>query len=227
MALSEFWFVGLDDLKPYVGAEGSGQDQNLEGALAAAHTALELRTGREWVTRGSKTELHSIRGRRERIRLSQFPCKTVTSVHESTSWPRVFDSTTLLVDGTDYLYDAQLGELRRVSGGALICWPSGERTVQVVRIAGFTSPLATADLAGAFTRAEALVALAELAQLVKVMAAGMFKEGDIKGWGESSTQNSAGFAQKALAYLTPAQLDQLDSYRSIDFGERTWEIAAA
>lgn len=227
MALSLYSFVDVPALKEYVGAGGDGQDGNYERALNAALRVVEGRQGREWVTRGSKTEYHSLRGGHRRIRMSQWPVKTVTSVHESTSWPRVWDSTTLLVEGTDYLVDNETGELRRIGGGGgLAYWACGERAVRVIRVAGYTQPFAASDTSGAYTRAEALDALAELTGLVLVIAAGIFKEGDTRGWGDTDTTDAQGAVRRALAYLSPSQLEALDSYRRIEFGERTWEIAA-
>lgn len=223
MALSSLSFVSVDDLRTYVQAGGSGQDENFEKALNAGLTVILDVTARDWVSRGSQTEYHSVRGRRETLRLSQWPVKTVASVHESMDWPRVYDATTLLVEGTDYLVDNSLGEIRRISSGWRTCWAQGERAIKIVRTAGFSS---TAEVVGAYTVAESLVEIARLASIQLSMAAGIFKQGDTKGWGDTDNTDTQGSVRRALSFLSGEDRDYLRSVARTEFGDRTWEIAA-
>lgn len=228
VSLAPYALIDVASLREYGGWPGSGQADRATWACNAATSAIERELGDRWlVTRGSTGFYFSPRQRVEVIRLPQFPCKTLASVHESTAFPRVYDSTTLLVDGTDYFYDAALGEIRRISGGSRTCWATGERGIKVVCTPGYTAPHAASDADGAYTRAEAATDLGELIGLALVMAAGLYKEGDTKAWGDSQAQGDPGSVTRALAYLSAAQLEQLHSYRRVEFGERTWEVVAA
>jgi len=227
MALSPFSIISVDDLRSYGGWTGSGQDENFERACNAASTAVERILGRLLVTRGSQTVYFSVRQTVEDLLLDQYPCKTVTAVYESTSFPRVWDSTTLLTADTHFYLDQQLGSLRRISGGYRTCWARGERVLRVDRTAGYSQPFASADSTGAYTRAEAQADLGELIGLALVIAAGVYKEGDTHAWGDGQSTDAQGTVTRALAYLSKAQQETLMSYARVEFGERKWEIVAA
>lgn len=219
MALSQFSLITVDQLRDYMGLTGTGGVGNLEAAANAAIRMIERRQNREWVTRGPRYEFHTVRHpRRCELRLAQFPARTVTSVWESLAVPPVYDATTLLVEGTDYTVDHELGILTRITGaGAAGYWRQGERAIRVLRTAGFTAPWATTDAAGAYTAAQARDELGELIRWQLEIAAGMYKRGDEKAWGDTDNTDAMGSSSRALAFLSAADRDELDGMARVEW----------
>ena len=103
---------------------------------AVTARAQKIAMKRPLVYKAGVTEYPRTRGTDE-IFLDNFPIDTITSLHCSTALPRVWDSTTLLVEGEDYIVDTR-GSGRIWRMGAR--WPSSPHSVQVI-YAGGMSPI--------------------------------------------------------------------------------------
>lgn len=75
--------------------------------------------------------------------LNKFPTSSVTSVHVSCDVPRVYDATTLLTAGEDYLVDSDAGILHRVDGSA---WPTPPQSVRVIYVVAFAGGAVPGDV---------------------------------------------------------------------------------
>ena len=211
MALSESHFVCTEaEYRLNAAAGGSDQKANIQAALRDTTTYMERLIGRSIVSRGAVTEYHTIpfQSWRESIRLNQYPLLTLTSVHESCASPRVYDATTLLVNGTDYVYIADTGEIRRLCSSELTTWRWGYRAIKVVYTAGW----AQADVPG------------ELKRICLFAATSMLKESALQRWGVSAATDDQGNYQRFIGYLPPDQLQMLQSYALEKYG-RTGEAA--
>lgn len=218
----------LDELKGYLVAVGDQGDTNMELAINAATDMMERRTGRRLATRSTYsaptwtapiTEYHTVgisAPRRTRIRLSEWPTIAAITVHESTAWPRVYDATSLLVEGTDYVVLPESGELQRISSGGLVWWAAGYRAIQVVHAAGYRV---------GETPAQASKLPYELKNIALYVAASIYSEGERKRWGVSSIQDPTGNLVRHMGPLPPSIEADLMAYRRVDV-EKTWERAA-
>lgn len=65
----------------------------------------------------------------------EYPIRVLTSVHVSTSIPRVYGAAELLVSGTDYFHDDVRGIIRRVAAR----FPTDPESVQVVYDLGYAT----------------------------------------------------------------------------------------
>lgn len=216
MALLAHAMVSVAELKDYLGVSGTQQANQLERAINRATEWIETETGRHFVSRGALTEYHSVMECLDTIQLRQWPIVSVTSVHESTDSPRVYDSGTLLTTATEYQAVSETGQIRRLSSAALTPWASGYRTVQVIYTAGYQ------DRTGDPSAASKLPA--DLEVLCLFVAAAIFKEADRERWGLSSVTDATGTVQRFLGYLPADMRAHLESYRRHEFS-RTWEAA--
>lgn len=214
MALNAQALVSVAELKDELKYSGTGENLNLERAINRATAWLESEIKEHLVTRGDVTEYHTVYNRRTTLRLSHSRTIAITSVHESTALPPVYDATTLLTASTDYQHVAELGELRRLKSGALYPWITGYRAIQVIHSYGYRK------LDGTPTTAALIPD--DLKKLCLIVAAGMF-EGPHRARDESSA-DALGSATRFLGYLPPDQKDALDSYTRYEF-DRTWEAA--
>lgn len=223
MALVAHALLTLNEAKQYLVAPGTQADQNLEVAINAATDVMESRLDRRIVSRGNITEYHTVEPRTSVIRLSEKPTKSVTSIHESTDWPRVYDSTTLLASsGTlqGYEVDTEAGLVRRISYGLETWWAWGRRAVKVIHEAGYKGP--DPNWSGTST----LPAIPwDLKQLALAITSAIYSEGERKGWGIASQQDPIGNIVRFMGWVPPSLMDQLDAIKRIEF-ERTWERAA-
>jgi hypothetical protein len=212
MALSSsHWIATEAEYRAYASAPGSDATANIQRALKTATTLMERRLGRQVVSRGTITEYHTVpwSPRRKTIRLLQFPLLAAPTIHESTDDPRVYDATTLLVNGTDFQYTAATGEVHRLSGSELYPWACGRRAIK----ASYTAGWAQVDVPD------------ELKQLCLFAAVGIVKESSLGRWGVSAATDAAGNYQRFLGYFPPDMLQALDSYRNLEFGQVTGEAA--
>jgi hypothetical protein len=216
MALSPYALVSLSELRPYAGLEGGGQDDALEAAIGRATAWLESHASRHFVTRGSRTEYHTVHDGSTEIVLSQLPTIAVTSIHESTALPPVYDATSLLVADTDYQLDREHGRVRRLSSGCPTPWGAGTRAIRVVHSYGYR------DVAGLPAEAEPVPD--DIKLLALFTATAIFKESDRARWGVSSVTDAMGSVTRYLGYLPPDMKDVLLSYRRREY-HRTWELA--
>lgn len=211
MALSDYALIAVSDLKTYIGAQGNTEDARIEAAINAASSFIEQDTNRHFITRGAATEYHSVRDARHTIVLGHAPLITLTSVHESTASPRVYDATSLLTADTDYVgvSDAHRVVIRRLSASELFPWAVGYRCIKVVYSYGY------ADIA----------ALPEDLKLAaKKLATSIYKEADRREWGATSITDAQGSVTRIGRLVTPDLRVTLDAYHWNTF-ERTWEAA--
>ena len=212
MALSSYALIDLPTLKSYKGVEGTGEDDRLISAINAASAWIETATERHFVTRGAVTEYHSLdKWGIHTITLSQSPIITLTSVHESTGSPRVYDATSILTTATDYLAVSNVdrAQIRRLSSSDLTDWAVGYRCIQVIYSYGYAS---TATIP------------ADLAFLATYLAYSIYKEAD-RGWhGMVSVSDAQGSVTRLGRHLPPEMKAVLDGYTRVMF-ERTWEVA--
>lgn len=212
MALSAYALVTLADLKGYKGFEGSAEDDRLEQAINAASAWLENKTERHFITRGASTEYHTLNSAvRHTINLAQSPVIALTSVHESTTTPRVYDATTLLTVDTEYVgvSTPERAVIRRLSNSELYPWAVGYRAIKVVYQYGYENTTTVPD---------------DLAFLCQYLAYSIYREAD-RGWhGMASVADAQGSVTRIGRHLPPEMLSVLDGYTRQVF-ERTWEAA--
>lgn len=217
MPLLPHALVSLEDLRVYLDEQGEGQAANKENAINRATSWLEGETRREFVSRGDRTEYHTVESPRATIQLQHWPIVSVTSVHESTDSPRAYDAGALLTADTDYQVSAEAGQIRRLEDSELTAWPRGYRAIQVVYDSGYQ------DVDGSPVGAATVPP--DLALLCLTVAAGIYKESDRSRWGISSVTDSQGSITRFLGYLPPDMKRHLNFYsRTMEVG-RTWEAA--
>ena len=114
--------------------------------LVDSSEEIEDELDRKIVTRGTITEFHTFRRASSVLRLHEWPAISVTSVHEDSN--RVYGSTTLLVEDTDYIVESSsdAAELIRISGAAETTWGAGFRAIKVIYAGGYTQALAPRKL---------------------------------------------------------------------------------
>lgn len=98
-------------------------DALIDELILQAKGAIDRYCRRDFSS-SSRTEYP--RGGSTKITLGNFPISAITSIHESTSVPRVYDATTLLTT-SDYVADLDTGVIERVG-----TWARGTRAIQVV-----------------------------------------------------------------------------------------------
>lgn len=212
MATVAHAIVTLVELKAYGGWPGSSRDTAMEYAINAATDFLELRLGRRVVKRtageAAITEWHTLACPDNALFLGDFPVASVTSIHESTDSPRVYDATTLLA-ADEYQLVASRGMVRRVESSIPRSWAVGHRTVQVIYTPGYEQASVPWDLK----------------QVALFVAASVFQEGSRAGWGVSSTSDAAGNVTRFMGYLPPS-MEQMLKLHERHILSRTWERAA-
>lgn len=210
MGLSTYALVTLPELSGRLGAQGSADDPALEDSINRATAWIETKTERKFVTRGDVGELHTVAWGDHTIRLGERPIISVTSVHESTASPRVYDADSLLTADTEYQVVKELGRIRRLSSSELTYWARGYRAIKVLYDYGYANEAAVPD---------------DLKQLCLFVADAMHKEAD-RGLGNvSSVTDAQGSITRFMGYLPPSMQEHLDRYsRGAEF-EHTWEAA--
>jgi hypothetical protein len=140
MSLSTYALASVDELKQKlsISPEQAGQDVTLENILNRASEAIEAFLGRHIVTRGAKTEYHTVSYGRSRLVALQFPVISVTSVKEGAWSAGTWTAAATLTVGTDYVQDATTGLFIRLSA----CWHSEQDGVQLVYSGGYASTAA-------------------------------------------------------------------------------------
>lgn len=163
MALYSYSILALDELKRYLGVQGTEKDDLLEDIANEVTDEFERHLGRLLVTRGAITEYHTLPSgwslRTTELRPRQWPIITLTSVHESLDWPRVYTAATLLTVAEDYeIVRVQRDYIRRLGSH----WPCGTRTVKLVYAAGYATTAAVPGRIKAQAKAYAALRWAEL-----------------------------------------------------------------
>lgn len=183
MGLVSWALLELGPFRDYVGARGSGDGQRAVDAINWATAEIETALGRQLISRGAMTELHSLEDRWPKLWLNEWPIISVATVHESDD--RTWDDSTKLTAGTDYVVEstrnATLARITSATGKprAWMTGPIGHPTVQVVYTAGYT--LATL---------RSLVP--DLPGLARELAARKYQASGAGEWGVMSRTDSEG-----------------------------------
>jgi hypothetical protein len=203
MALDAHALVTLTEAKEELNISGTARDTALETAIHRATGMVEAYLDRQVVERVSGTvpvaytEYHSLDESVEDIFLHEWPIVSVTSVAESSAWPR--DYSTALVAGTDYSKNDKTARLTRLATGGVSTWQTGWRGVKVVYRGGYSAltsvPWPIRDVA-------------------RRLAALLFKELDRGQHGITGYSDSIGnFTRLGTARLTDDMKAQLDGFR--------------
>lgn len=131
-------YATVSQVRAYLGKyddQDTGDDSLIESLLVQATATIDGYAGRSF-TLSAYTEYPRAE-ESSRLVLEHYPVQLsqVPTVHESADLPRVYDATTLLVDGEDYFLDTDTGILERTAGR----WANGPRCVRVIYAAGFTA----------------------------------------------------------------------------------------
>jgi hypothetical protein len=149
-------------------------------------------------------EYHTLPAAAESFELLDRPLAHLLTVHESSQ--HVWDSSTLLVEGTDYATSKSNGRVTRLSSGDLYVWDYGWRTIRVAYSAGYSSAAVPEDLK---------LACLELAALI-------WKQQDLKTYGVSGMANELGNWTRYKPVEIAADLaSKLEQYRRTGFGVPT------
>jgi len=159
MSLSTYSLLSLAELKAEcrVGAS-TAKDADIETVANVVSELIEQYLDRQIVTRGALTEYHTMEAgglplHTAILHLREWPVTSVTSIHESTAWPRVYDGTTLLVSGTDYQSNNPSGRVYRFSSaGGRYQWAHGFRAIKVIYAAGVANTAAVPERIKAVAR---------------------------------------------------------------------------
>lgn len=210
MALWSYALASVATLKSYIPVTGSGADARLELAINEASQWLENAANNHFITRGARTEYHTVRPYQHSIRLAYRPVISVTSVHETLTSPRTYDADALLTADTDYQLVAEQGLIRRLSSSEPKSWLQGYRAIKVIYSYGY------ADIASIPH---------DLQLLALYVATVIYKEADDGRWGKSSVTDGQGSVTRFMGYLPPSMQAKLDYYSTGTEFERTWEAA--
>lgn len=143
-----------DNYKLALGVTDTAKDARIDQLLPAVTAAGESYCGRPLI---GVTKTEYLDGANSPVlTLASFPI-TSLSLYHSTAVPRVYDSTTLLVDGTNYYVDLDTGIIRRLDGSLFYAagassingWGahlSGAPTVKAVSVLGYSSIPADLEL---------------------------------------------------------------------------------
>lgn len=200
--ISTYALISAAELQDEIVRTGSAESDRIIYAVNRASSAIETWLDRQIVTRGSLTE-YSVRGGCSILRLTQWPIITITSVHETTDWPRSYGADELLVVSTDY---EQVGpdKLRRLTeNGPPTTWAAGSRAVRVVYSAGYATTATVPDA---------------LKTVCRALAALYYRESDRAMHGVSSQTDGLGSVTRFVpATLTQPMKDELMPWRRFDF----------
>ncbi|MEE8473562.1 MAG: hypothetical protein V3S82_10385 [Dehalococcoidia bacterium] len=140
------------DVKTLLNITSTGDDAHIDLLIPQVTAQIESMLGRPYFLNGGDvTEYPRVRASQShRLFLLRWPIEGVkpTSVHVSLDVPRVYDATTLLVKGEEYMIDPEEGVLVRI--GAF--WPQAINAIQVIYDGGITDQTtASKDLVRAGT----------------------------------------------------------------------------
>lgn len=124
----------LANVKTTLGITSAGDDARINLIIPAVSAWVRTFCGRTFDSATYTDHLDG--GDRAKIFLEEPPVGSITSLHVSTAWPRVYGASQLLVLDTDYtLEDGPAGIVARASGR----FPEGPRTVKVVYAGGYSA----------------------------------------------------------------------------------------
>lgn len=112
------------------------KEDELRDAINESSAIIRKLCSRQLLYKGTDyIEFHNVLYNEDTIYLRERPINTITSVHEDVQ--RVYGANTLLVEGTDFEVNVNLGTLTRVSGSDVTRWERGYRTIRVEYDGGF------------------------------------------------------------------------------------------
>lgn len=127
----------LANVKLALGLSGTQDDDRINALMAVVTDEAEGYCDRTFAAGTGIVEYPDIRNDMcLRFRVARPPLTTLTSLWASTGVPRVYDSTTLLVSGTDYDFDSVSGWVERLN---TIYFPRGFKTVKITYSGGYTT----------------------------------------------------------------------------------------
>jgi len=207
--------LALQTLKDYIPVQGTGADDRLKLAINGAAGIIEQRIGgRMLCTRDTAiTDYFSPLPNMCELYLGDWPVFEVVSVHESTDVPRVYDATTLLVEGTDFEVVNPRGIIRRLSDGAgsRTTWASAHHSVKVAYKAGYKTGAGTPTAAAALPD--------EFVQAALFIATAIYKESDRGAWGVSAQSDAMGNVTRFMGYVPPSIRELVDQHRRYEFDD--------
>jgi len=128
-----------DNVKLARALTGAADDQRIDALLASVTAWAQTYCDRTFFEATYTDQKNGLDY--DRLVLDETPVSSITSVHQSTAWPRAYGASELLVLDTDYLLeDADAGIIAKASGR----FPEGPRTIKVVYVAGY--PTIPSDL---------------------------------------------------------------------------------
>lgn len=123
-----------DNVKTSGSITGPGEDARIDLLLTQMDAWVDEFCHRA-IEQAAFTEYVAATGVTDKLFLTNPPIDSITSIHESTGVPRVYDSTTLLTADEDYILDDDLGVVHRIDA----CWPTKVRAVKVIYTGGYAT----------------------------------------------------------------------------------------
>lgn len=145
MALSEYALVSTEEAKLRLQVTGPQKAALIDQIVNRASELVEQFFDRQIVTRGEVTEYHNPVAGMMKLYTLDRPVISISSIHESTAWPRVYDADSALTADEDYQLLSTRGVLRRIGSGGPRCWAPGIRTVRLVGSFGYQNTAAVPE----------------------------------------------------------------------------------
>ena len=218
MSLSTSALVTLEEVRRHLGLPDGATTKNglIEDCANRASDIVSGYLDRQLVNVSSYTEYHTFQNPSgvwfwsPSLSTRQWPIITVTSVHECSTWPRTWASSTLLTADTHYTVSKPYGVIHRLGTSGATSWASGLRSVRVIYTAGYT---------------QAAVPQRIKAVVLRLVGA-MWAESERKLHGISSQSDQLGnFTRFSVARLTDDMKGELTGERRARFFE-TGEVDA-
>lgn len=125
---------------------GQGDSDRIQRLIVTCSEELKSILKRRIVTEGTITEYHWVRRSESEIMVREFPIIAAPTIHESAASPPVYDATTLLTEGTDYVVDYDTGIITRMSSGSPTAWCTNHEGVRIVYTGGYSQADVPQDL---------------------------------------------------------------------------------
>ena len=187
-------------------------DATLLGIIEASTDEIEGFLCRKLVTRGTITEYHEFRLLTADLFLKQRPIIAVTSVHETGA--RTYDSTTLIVEDTDFIVYTDDGRLVRMSSSARKAWfTRGLEAIQVVYTGGYATVHNVPR---------------DIKKVCAELVAMQYREIVERAQNQQSVSDDFGTVRRfGPPMLTTGMRARLWKHRNVDFGSATWTRSTA
>ena len=183
-------------------------DATLLGLIEASSDEIEGFLRRELVTRGTITEYHEVTRSTADLFLKQRPIIAVASVHETGA--RTYDSTTVILEDTDFLVYTADGRLVRMSSSARKAWfGGGFESIRVVYTGGYAT---IHDVPR------------DIKKVCGELVAMQYREITERAQNQESVSDDFGTVRRfGPPMLTSKMTARLWKHRNVDFGSHTWK----